>query len=59
MVFLALLAADQGIYVSECQAFARSQIDYILGISGSYSFMVGMGRNHPEFYKHKAAYVVT
>ncbi|KAK2174573.1 hypothetical protein NP493_792g00000 [Ridgeia piscesae] len=52
--FLALVAADKGIHVSKGRAFAKTQLEYMLGSTGR-SFVVGFGTNPPVQPHHRAA----
>ncbi|TFJ85121.1 hypothetical protein NSK_003544 [Nannochloropsis salina CCMP1776] len=53
--FLALLAADMGLSPGPYRAFARSQIHYMLGDNGNFSYVVGFGSNFPKAIHHRAA----
>ncbi|KAJ6644009.1 Endoglucanase E-4 [Pseudolycoriella hygida] len=54
IVYLCLQAANIGINTDVYRAFAKSQIDYMLGDTGR-SFVVGFGNNPPVRPHHRAA----
>lgn len=54
VAFVCLEAADAGIKPAKYLAFARQQIDYMLGDSGR-SFVVGLGHNPPKQPYHAAS----
>ncbi|KAI0211181.1 Endoglucanase F, partial [Lamellibrachia satsuma] len=51
--FLALVAADNGIHTTAGRAFAKTQLEYMLGSTGR-SFVVGYGTNPPVQPHHSA-----
>jgi len=52
--FMTLQAAEIGIAATENKAFAKKQIDYLLG-DGGHSFVVGVGKNPPQKPHHRAS----
>nr|BBJ26606.1 GH9 cellulase [Xylophaga rikuzenica] len=56
VAFLALLAAEQGVNVTEYQEWALSQINYLLGDNNyNMSYEVGFGAFSPTIYHHRAS----
>ena len=53
--FLALLAADFGLAVQPYRRFARSQIHYILGDNGGFSYVVAFGQKGPKAIHSRGA----
>lgn len=53
--FLALLAADFGLGVQPYRQFARSQVHYILGDNGGFSYVVGFGEKGPKAIHNRGA----
>ena len=54
VAFIALQAAKIGVLPKESKAFAKKQINYMLGSTGR-SFVVGFGRNPPKRVHHRGA----
>ncbi|CAL8072378.1 unnamed protein product [Orchesella dallaii] len=54
VAFVCLQAAEAGINVDKYRAFAKQQIDYVLGSTGR-SFMCGFGNNPPQRPHHRAS----
>jgi endoglucanase len=52
--FIAMAAAEAGVKPEENRAFAKKQIDYLLGDAG-HSFVVGVGKGSPERPHHRAS----
>jgi len=56
--YLALLSAKENINSESYKTFAKSQVDYFLGISShnnQFSYVVGFGSSYPKQPHHKAA----
>lgn len=53
--FLGLLAADYGLEEQAYRQFAKSQIHYILGDNGGFSYVVGFGERGPRAIHNRGA----